>query len=95
MNQEEYPHTKYFDWSDLKTHLQSVKVPIDRDIRTYPTPIAGWDGLFNFLLEERTKISKELIRLEKLSDQSLEAGEKMRAIDEFVRSSEFLGGDAP
>ncbi len=95
MDQEKHPNAEFCDLSDIRAHLKSVKAPIDQDIRNYPTPIAGCDAQFNFLLEERAKISRELVHLEKLSNQPLSAAEKLLAIREFVRASDYLGKYAP
>jgi hypothetical protein len=73
---------------ELKARLQSLKAPIDRDIRNYPGPIAGCDAQFNYLLEERAKLSRELVRLEKLSRHENAAHEA--EIAAFIESSEYL-----
>ena len=43
--------------------LENEKRRINEEIRTYPTPIAGCDAQFNYLLEEQARIVKELDRL--------------------------------
>jgi hypothetical protein len=43
--------------------LENEKRRINEEIRNYPTPIAGCDAQFNFLLEEQQRIVKELDRL--------------------------------
>jgi hypothetical protein len=43
--------------------LEDEKRRINEEVRNYPTPIAGCDAQFNFLLEEQEKIVKELDRL--------------------------------
>ncbi|MDA0655052.1 MAG: hypothetical protein O2912_01405 [Proteobacteria bacterium] len=81
---------KPLDWSDLKSRLQTLKAPIDHSIRNYPGPIPGCDAQFNYLLEERSKLSRELVRLEKCSQMPATGSEKVMAIDAFIRSSEIL-----
>jgi hypothetical protein len=82
------------DWTDLKSRLQTLKAPIDYDIRNYPGPIPGCDAQFNYLLEERTKLSHELVRLEKCSQMPATDSEKAMAIDAFIRSSGILSKPA-
>jgi hypothetical protein len=43
--------------------LENEKRRINEEIRNYPTPIAGCDAQFNFLVEEQARIVKELDRL--------------------------------
>jgi hypothetical protein len=42
---------------------ENEKRRINEEIRNYPTPIAGCDAQFNFLLEEQARIVKELDQL--------------------------------
>jgi hypothetical protein len=43
--------------------LQAENRRIQSEISRYPTPIAGCDQQFNYLLERRTQIQCELARL--------------------------------
>jgi hypothetical protein len=45
-----------------REHLENERQRINEEIRNYPTPIAGCDAQFNFLLEERARIAYELDR---------------------------------
>ena len=47
----------------LRSQLQAEKERIQQEISSYPTPIAGCDQQFNYLLERRTQIRRELARL--------------------------------
>ena len=40
----------------ISDSLQSVK----EQLKDYPTPVAGWDEQFNFLLSERDRLTQEL-----------------------------------
>ncbi len=66
----------------IRAHLQCLKAPIDRQIREYPTPIAGCDAQFNHLLEERRRLAQDLNRLDAIEQQS--ASEQRRAVDAFL-----------
>jgi hypothetical protein len=46
-------------WSRLREHLRSLTSAIQDEIRTYPTPIAGCDQQFNYLLEKRDQLLRE------------------------------------
>lgn len=48
---------------NTREQLEAERHRINEEIRNYPTPIAGCDAQFNFLLEERARISQELDRL--------------------------------
>jgi hypothetical protein len=54
--------------------LQAQKQRTDEEIRSYPRPIAACDLQFNYLLEERARIARELGRLHE-EWQKLLAGE--------------------
>jgi hypothetical protein len=50
-------------WTEIEGHLQSARRSILEEIRNHPTPIAGCDQQFDYLLEQRDRISDELDRL--------------------------------
>jgi hypothetical protein len=43
--------------------LALAKQQLDDEIRDYPTPIAGCDAQFNYLLEEQRKVAKAMAAL--------------------------------
>ena len=43
--------------------LHSAKETLNVEINNYPTPIAGCDAQFNYLLAERTKVDAALRKL--------------------------------
>ncbi len=53
----------------VTAHLESERVRIHDEIMRYPSPIPACDEHFNFLLEERTRIGRELRRA-KRADES-------------------------
>ena len=82
------------NWPALIERLRALKAPIDREIRNYPTPIAGCDAHFNYLLEERAKLARELVTAEQHAS-AVTAGEGSAAdLKDFVRQSEYLGQPA-
>ena len=50
-------------WPALRSQLQAEKERIQSEISSYPTPIAGCDEQFNYLLERRTQVRRALARL--------------------------------
>ena len=50
--------------SERKADLESERHRINDEITNYPTPIPACDAQFNFLLEERARIARELQELE-------------------------------
>jgi len=58
-------------WKQLRDHLENEKRRIMEEIANYPPPIPACDVQFNFLLEERARIARELNRLEALSRDSI------------------------
>jgi hypothetical protein len=77
-------------WNGIRTHLENERRRIQQEIRTYPQPIAACDQQFNYLLEERSRISQELTRLHEISEEGQKSGESVKFLDEFVSSSSYL-----
>jgi chorismate mutase len=73
-------------WTEIKGHLKDRKRCIDEEIRTYPTPIPRCDAQFNYLLEQRTRLSQELGRITALAESGLGAGDYLGLIEEFIKS---------
>lgn len=80
-------------WHRLKTHLENEKARIYEAIGSYPTPIAGCDQQFNYLLEEQTRIRLELDRLTGTSNASIPAEDSFKRIDEFLASSSYFDAE--
>ncbi|MFI5400648.1 MAG: hypothetical protein ACHQZQ_06325 [SAR324 cluster bacterium] len=72
----------------VRERLQQVRLNILTEIQHYPTPIPHCDQQFNWLLEQRDRVSAELQTLDELRERA--AAE----LQEFVRKSPFLAGDA-
>src|SRR5437660_1086761 len=47
-------------WGKIRARLEDRRRRISQEIREYPTPIAGCDAQFNYLLEERDSVAQEL-----------------------------------
>jgi len=75
----------------VREHLLRLKAPIDRQIREYPTPIAGCDAQFNHLLDERRRLAQDLNRLDAIEKQA--PAEREKALGGFVKESSHAGED--
>lgn len=75
----------------IREHLLRVKAPIDRQIREYPTPIAGCDAQFNHLLDERRRLAHDLNRLDAIEGRA--PGQLRQALKIFVTESDYADED--
>jgi hypothetical protein len=75
-------------WSRLRDHLQRLTRAVQEEIRTYPTPIAGCDQQFNYLLEKK----RQLIGESKKINDALAHGDLSLA-RRIVRGSEHVAQD--
>jgi hypothetical protein len=81
-------------WEAIRTHLENAKNQLYEQIRNYPRPIPACDQHFNYLLQERTRILRELGRMDGAFQESLTRTDSLELIDAFIKSSSYLGGDA-
>ena len=51
------------DLRDNEKFLEAEKRRLYEEIRNYPTPIAGCDQQFNYLLEQQARVTAELNRV--------------------------------
>mgnify|MGYP000515063793 CR=1 FL=1 len=87
MNQQTETDLLHPAWQQLKQLLEARRGPIQDEIRKYPPPIPACDAHFNHLLDQRSALSRELIRLDAVSSGG---GNSDAAVEDFVRSSTFL-----
>ncbi len=57
-------------WLEIKTSLEEKRNLINEEIRNYPPPIPACDAQFNYLLEERARLTMELNRLQEITRQN-------------------------
>jgi hypothetical protein len=77
-------------WKKVRTHLEDAKARIYEEARNYPRPIPACDQQFNYLLEERVRICRELDRLDEAASEGLTPGDCVQRIDEFIQSCSYL-----
>ena len=81
-------------WDQIRKQLEHEKVRIYEALGNYPPPIAACDQQFNYLLEERAQISRELVRLDEATRASLTTADLIQLIDEFIESSSYVDTEA-
>jgi hypothetical protein len=79
---------------EIAALLETKRFGISEEIRNYPAPIPACDQHFNYMLEERARISDELNRVVKLITTKPAHKDDTESIDEFVRFSRDLDDDA-
>ena len=81
-------------WSSIQTQLENEKRRVQQEISAYPSPITACDQQFNYLLEQRSRLSQELTRLHEAFEEAQERGESVKSLEQFVRSSGCLDDEA-
>ena len=69
----------------IRDRLEEARRAILREIRNYPTPIAGCDVQFNGLMEQRAEMSRALKRLDAIG--ALAWPEQSRALAALIDGS--------
>ena len=77
----------------FKTQLEEVKIRVNKKIGSYPSPIAACDVQFNYLLEERSKISVALKRVENLLTICQTETIAIETIEELLKMSSQIDDD--
>ena len=80
-------------WQDILTHLEKEKKRISEEIAHYPPPIPACDAQFNYLLEERARISQELSRGREAHTTSLQDKDWVTRINAFISASAYIEAD--
>lgn len=73
-------------WQEIRDHLQAQKDQIVDEIQNYPPPIPACDAQFNYLIEQRGKISVELNRV----DAAFRQAPSLQTLQEIIQTSAFL-----
>ena len=72
-------------WSRLQDNLQDLGHTVQAEIRSYPTPIAGCDQQFNYLLEKRDRIFADIHRIHQaLSNGDIALATKIAQLSEYI-----------
>jgi len=71
----------------FKNQLEKVKIRVNKEIGNYPSPIPACDVQFNYLLEERSKISVALKRVDTLLTKCQTETVEIEIIEELIKMS--------
>ncbi len=71
----------------FKHQLEKMRTRVNKEIGNYPPPIPACDVQFNYLLEERSKISKEIKRVDNLLKRCQTKITDLETIEELIKSS--------
>ena len=80
-------------WETVKRHLEAKRRPVEDEIRRYPPPIAGCDAHFNYLLEQRAILSRELVRLDAAAKAAGQGPAGDQAVEAFLRASTCIDAE--
>lgn len=81
-------------WRLIKEHVEARREEICNEIYAYPPPIPACDQQYNYLLEQRTQVRRELRRLDALRQESTTPEQLTAALDAFIRTSAFVDEEA-
>jgi hypothetical protein len=76
-------------WHAIRHCLERERERVHAEIRSYPTPIPRCDQQFNYLIEQRERLSQELSRL----DQTAESKDAVELAGKFIDSTDCLDDD--
>ena len=74
----------------LKKHLNAERAGINDQIGIYPHPIPACDLQFNYLLDERAKISRELNHVNAMLVKWSSGGIEFKDIEQLIKSSSHI-----
>ena len=77
-------------WNMIHEHLQDEIRRLREEIRRYPAPIPACDAQFNYLLEQRDRLSSELSRARELMNENTDFGDGRDSIEKFLNLSACL-----
>jgi len=71
----------------FKNQLEKVKIRVNKEIGNYPSPIPACDAQFNYLLEERSKITRALKQVDDLLTKCETEIIEIETIEELIKMS--------
>jgi hypothetical protein len=81
-------------WRKIRVHLENEQRRVYEEIKQYPRPIPACDAQFNYLLEQRAGLAREVEQVDEVSKESLGARDPRKYVDEFLRSSKYIDEEA-
>ena len=77
-------------WQEIVARLDKRKREIDEEIGMYPAPIPACDAQFNYLLEQRARLTRDLGRLDVVADQHFTDSDAAAWLGEFLSAATYL-----
>jgi hypothetical protein len=77
---------------ELRAYLDRIRRSIDEEIRSYPTPIPRCDAQFNYLYEQRSRLSQALERTNAALTGAPSPAHLADAITHFVSAAAYSDG---
>lgn len=77
-------------WQEIRSCLERHRERIYAQIKDYPTPITACDQQFNYLLDERTSVCRELDLLKSAAEGCSLDGDRVDRIQAFIDSSGYV-----
>ena len=74
----------------IRSHIEGHKIRVTNEIRSYPMPIPACDAQYNFLLEERGRINREMKQLGALSKDPGDATGPHGTLRAFIETSAYI-----
>ena len=72
--------------AEFKNKLEKVKIRVNKEIGNYPSPIPACDVQFNYLLEERSKISVALKWVDDLLTKCQTEIVEIESIEQLIKT---------
>ncbi len=90
IDKNEYPAAESAEFRALaafKNQLEETKIRVNKEIGNYPSPIPACDVQFNYLLEERSKISVALKQVDNLLTKCQTETVAIETIEQLIKMS--------
>ena len=76
---------------DIRTLLENKKNNVVAEMRNYPTPVAGCDAQFNYLVEQRDMLLRDLSHLNTICQSDVAQASKIQLIHDLLQSAAISG----
>lgn len=73
-------------WHEIKEQLAAKKQQVIAEINEYPPPIPACDQQFNFLLEERTRLTRLVREVDAVFTENLSDANSVTRLASFIDS---------
>jgi hypothetical protein len=80
--------------AEIRNLLDGKRLELATEIRRYPPPIPACDAHFNYLLEERAKVTHEISCMDELSGSLITGANAASLIRAFVNGCAYLDSTA-